>query len=181
MSSRYKGGRKKDANLVVVDRFTKSVRYYAVTSERTATQLADIIARKLVLRGAGLQNSIVTDRGTQFTSEFWTALCYHFRIKRWLSTAYHPQTDGQTERQNCTLEQYLHAYVNYHQGDWVYWLPMAEFAYNNSVHSALGVSPYFAETGWNPCVDNTARPLEESKLVPNSPAALDRAQALLKH
>ncbi len=58
---------------------------------------------------------------------------------------------------------------------------MAEFAYNNSAHSALGMSPYLAETGQNQRVDDTARPLEESKLVLNTPAALDRVQALLKH
>ncbi len=75
----------------------------------------------------------------------------------------------------------MRAYVNYRHDDWVYWLPMAEFAYNNSVHSALGMSLYFAETCQNPRVDKTAKPLEESKLVSNSPEALDRVQALLKH
>ncbi len=94
---------------MVVDRFTKSARYYTVTSEKIAPQLANVITRKLVLRGAGFPNSIVTDRGTQFTSKFWTALCYHLRIKRQLSTAYHLQTDGQTKRQNRTLEQYVRA------------------------------------------------------------------------
>jgi hypothetical protein len=172
-SSRREGGQKYDAIMVVVDRYTKSVRYYPVTSDITAPHLADLIARKLVLQGAGFLSSIVTDRGTQFTSKFRAALCFHLRIKRRLRTTYHPQTDGQMERQNRTLEQYLRAYVNYQQDDWVYWLPMAEFAYNNSVHSEQGVSPFFAETGRNPCVDDTARPLSESRLVPNTPAALD--------
>ena len=66
------------------------------------------------------------------------------------STAYHPQTDGKTERVNQILEQYLRAFVNYHQNDWVQWLPIAEFCYNNTVSSSTGYSPFFTYTGRNP-------------------------------
>ena len=66
------------------------------------------------------------------------------------STAYHPQTDGQTERTNQTLEAYLRSYINYKQDDWADFLPIAEFAYNNSVHSATTVSPFFANYGYHP-------------------------------
>jgi hypothetical protein len=64
-----------------------------------------------------------------------------------LSTAYHPQTDGQTERLNQELEQYLWLYVNHMQTDWVDWLPVAEFAYNNREHLATGFSPFFLQYG----------------------------------
>ena len=63
------------------------------------------------------------------------------------STAYHPQTDGQTERSNSTLKQYLQTYVDYQQDDWTDLLPMAEFAYNNSKHLAIGMSPFMASEG----------------------------------
>jgi transposase InsO family protein len=105
---------------VVIYCFTKLARYYAVTSKMTVPQLADLFARKLVLLGAGFPNSIVTDQGTQLTSKFWATLCHHLRIERRLNTSYNPQTDGQTEQQNRTLEQYLRAYVNYCQNNWVY-------------------------------------------------------------
>jgi transposase InsO family protein len=85
--------------------------------------------------------SIVSDRGTLFTSEEWSTFCHHLVIKRRFSTAFHPQTDGVTERQNQTLECYLRCYVNYHQDDWAGLLPAAQFAYNNSVHSATGKTP----------------------------------------
>jgi transposase InsO family protein len=68
-----------------------------------AIGLAEILSRKLVLQGAGVPQSIVSNRGLQFTSKFWAAFCYHLRINRRLSTAYHPQTDGQMERQNQTF------------------------------------------------------------------------------
>lgn len=60
-----------------------------------------------------------SDRGSLFTSKFWSAMCFHLKIQRRLSSAFHPQTDGQTERQNQTLEQYLRGYANYQQDDWV--------------------------------------------------------------
>jgi transposase InsO family protein len=93
-SSQSEGGQKYEAVLVVVDRYTKSARYYRVTSDITAPQLANLIARKLMLGDTGFPSSIVTDRGTHFTSKFWTTLCYHLRMMRGLSSAYHPQKDG---------------------------------------------------------------------------------------
>ena len=114
--------------LVTVDRFSKMAQYIPVRHTIDAAQLASILVHKLILRGAQVPSSIVSDRGPQFTSKFWSALCYHLRIKRQLSTAYHLQTDGQTERQNQTLEQYLRTYINYHQSDWSRWLVFAEFA-----------------------------------------------------
>jgi hypothetical protein len=67
-----------------------------------------------------------------------------------MSTAFHPQTDGQTERQNQTLEYYLRAYINHHQDDWMRWLPYAQFVYNNSEHSVLGITPTQALMGFTP-------------------------------
>ncbi|KAL5519677.1 hypothetical protein ACEPAH_1360 [Sanghuangporus vaninii] len=66
------------------------------------------------------------------------------------STAYHPQTDGQTERVNQELEQYLRLYVNHRQSDWADWLALAEFAYNNREHSATKLSPFFVNSGVHP-------------------------------
>ncbi|MBW0548802.1 hypothetical protein O181_088517 [Austropuccinia psidii MF-1] len=84
----------------------------------------------------GLPSSIVRDRGPLFVSSFWTNLCHKLKISRDLSTAYHPETDGKTERVNQILEQYVLMYVSYHKDDWNTWLPLAEFVYNNSDHSS---------------------------------------------
>lgn len=113
----------------------------------------------------GLPADIVSDRGKLFTSEFWRALCDLLRVKTNLSTAYHPETDGQTERVNQVLEQYLRIYINYQQDDWISLLPLAEFAYNNAPHSATGVSPFFANKGYHPSLDvhlETAAPTDAS-------------------
>jgi truncated hemoglobin YjbI len=67
-----------------------------------------------------------------------------------LSTAFHPQTDGQTERQNQTMEQYLRAFCNYEQDNWVELLPLAEFAYNNSVHHSTRMTPFWANYNYHP-------------------------------
>ncbi|MBW0498756.1 hypothetical protein O181_038471 [Austropuccinia psidii MF-1] len=75
-------------------------------------------------------------------------------ISRDLSTAYHPETDGQTERVDQILEQYLLIYVSYHQDHWNIWLPLAEFAYNNSDHSSTKKSPFFTVYGRDPHFDS---------------------------
>ena len=138
-----------DTVLVIVDRFTKVTRYIPCKKTIDAEQLAELIIGTVV-KDFGLPSGIVSDRGSVFTSKFWSTLCWVLKIKRKLSTAFHPQTDGQTERQNQTLEQYLRQFCTYHQDDWASLLPQAEFAYNNSDHASLGCSPFFALYGFTP-------------------------------
>jgi len=80
-------------------------------------------------------------------------------IERNPSTAYYPQADGQTERVNQEMEQYLWLYCSYRQDDWTEWLPMAEFAYNNQIHSATGKSPFFVNLGHHPNCHDLAKRL----------------------
>ncbi|KAI1668825.1 reverse transcriptase [Pyrenophora tritici-repentis] len=98
----------------------------------------------------GTPDNIVSDRGTQFVSEFWRTLSDRLGIRLKHSSSFHPQTDGQTERVNSAVEQYLRAFMNFHQDDWVHWLPLAEFAMNNVISETTGVSPFFANYGFNP-------------------------------
>ncbi|KAG6977862.1 Transposon Ty3-I Gag-Pol polyprotein [Fusarium oxysporum f. sp. conglutinans] len=100
----------------------------------------------------GLPQTIVSDRGPQFVAEFWKKLTQQLSINALLSTAYHPETDGQTERLNAVLEQYLRAYVSYLQDDWSRWLPLAEFAANSLKSETTGMSPFFANYGFNPAM-----------------------------
>jgi transposase InsO family protein len=102
-----------------------------ITREETAKLLLDNIYRI-----HGLLNDIVLDKETQFTSNFWRGLFQLFGIKINLSTVYHPQNNGQIERVNQILEQYLRCTVNYQQDDWMDLLFLAKFAYNNTMHSS---------------------------------------------
>ena len=111
----------------------------------TAEQLADLYARN-IFHLHGLPKTVVSDRGTQFIARFWKGLCKILKIEALLSTPYHSETDGQTERMNAILEQYLRAYINYLQNDWEAWLHMAEFAANNQASETTGMSPYTVRT-----------------------------------
>ena len=138
-----------DSILVIVDRCTKMAQYLPCTKTITASKLADLFFDQVVTR-FGTPSGIVSDRGAVFTSGFWSDFCYYMKTKRRLSTAFHPQTDGQTERQNQTLEHFLRAFCNEEQNDWAELLRPAEFAYNNAEHSTLGCSPFYAYSGHNP-------------------------------
>lgn len=98
----------------------------------------------------GLPKFFISDRGTQFTSDVWTHLCQMLKIDAKLSTAYHPETDGQTKQTNAVMEHYLRAFVNYMQDDWAQWLPGAEFSANNASSSTTLASPFLANSGQNP-------------------------------
>ena len=90
----------------------------------------------------GLPESVISDRGPQFAAGLTKELNKMLGIETKLSTAYYPQTDGQTERTNQKLEQYLRMYVNHRQNNWSEWLAMAEFAFNNKMHTATKTSPF---------------------------------------
>jgi hypothetical protein len=94
-------------------------------------------------------------------------MCHYMGTKRRLSTAYHPQTDGQTERQNQSLEHYLRTYVNFEQTDWARWLPLAQHVYNNSTHSVTGKTPTEVLMGFR---GDLSINLTEAPKVPNKDA-----------
>jgi hypothetical protein len=105
---------------------------------------------KEVVRLHGFPNSIVSDRDARFTSKFWRALWQHFGTKLAMSTSFHPQTDGQTERANRSLEDMIRAYVNNKQDDWDCHLPALELATNNSKQASSGFSPFYLNFGYHP-------------------------------
>ncbi len=114
-----------------------------------APGLSEVII-DVVVHYHGVPKSIVTDQGSLFTSKFWSLLCYFLNIKKKLSTAFHPQTDGQIERQNNTMEAYLRAFVYWEQDDWARLLPIAEFAYNNTRNASTGHTPFELNCGYHP-------------------------------
>ena len=99
--------------LVIMDWYTKMACYIAVRSDIDTPRLAAVFVQKFILAGPGIPDCIVSDQGSVFTLTFWSTVCYHLKVRRRLLTAFHPQTDGQMERQNSTLEQYLQAYIAY--------------------------------------------------------------------
>jgi transposase InsO family protein len=137
--SKWRGG-VYDAVLVLVETFTKFAVYIPCRKDIDAPELAELMYDRFV-SFLGMPQNLVSDRDTLFTSKFWSSLCYYLGAKRKLSTAYHPQTDGQTERQNQTLEHYLRLFINFQQDDWARWLPLAMHTYNTSVHSTTGMAP----------------------------------------
>ena len=138
-----------DAILIVIDRLTKMAHLRPCTKDMDAKQFQEMSLRE-IFRLHGLPRDIITDRGSICTSDLWKETTKKLGIERRLSTAFHLQTDGQTERANSTLEQYLQPYVNSQQDDWKELLPMAEFAYNNGYQESTKHTPFFANYGTNP-------------------------------
>jgi transposase InsO family protein len=134
--------------LVIVDRLTKGRHYEPLTS-LTVDELYDAMNRR-VFCVHGLPLSIVSDRGKQMISRLWQRLCQRRRVKIKLSSAQHPETDGQTEIANKFLKGYLRNYVDFLQDNWIDFLPDAEFMANNFVNESTGITPFFADKGYHP-------------------------------
>lgn len=158
-----------DSIMVVVDHMTKSAHFIPARESWNAHDLARQFLSS-VFKLHGLPDRIVSDRGSTFVSRFWTAIQTQLRIQPARSTAFHPETDGQVERTNATLEDYLQHFVSDRQDDWVSWLPLAEFSYNNSPSASTSHSPFFACYGFHPRFNAL-----------NSSSAVPRADEWLKN
>lgn len=131
---------------VIVDRLTKSAHFLAVAETSKLEKLARLYIQEIV-RLHGMPVSIVSDRDSRFTSRFWKSFQEEMGTKLSMSTAFHPQTDGQSERTIQILEDMLRACVLDFKGSWEEHLPLVEFAYNNSYQATIGMAPYEALYG----------------------------------
>src|SRR5262249_31684739 len=127
----------KDAIWVIVDRLTKTAHFLPIRNTESLERLAELYVREIV-RLHGVPCSIVSDRDPRFTSRFWSSFQRAMDTELCLSSAYHPQTDGQSERTIQLLEDMLRACVLDFGGSWDRHLPLIEFAYNNSYQSTIG-------------------------------------------
>ena len=137
--------------MVVVDSVTKRSHFVSTVSTLSAAGTAQLYLRH-IWKHHGLPRRVVSDRGPQFVAEFMKELYRTLGVKLAATTAYHPQGDGQTERINQELEQFLRLFINQRQDDWDDLLPLVEFQYNNHVHSATQNVPFLLDTGRIPCM-----------------------------
>jgi hypothetical protein len=138
-----------DSIMVVVCRLTKMAHYIPARADWDGIDLAQAWIRE-VIRLHGVPSRVISDRGPLMNATHWETFNHYLNSKRVLTSAYHPETDGQTERQNQTLEQYLRIYCALEQDDWALWISIAEFAYNDSVHATTGITPFKANLGRDP-------------------------------
>ncbi|KAL0295083.1 UNVERIFIED_CONTAM: Transposon Tf2-11 polyprotein [Sesamum angustifolium] len=138
--------RKHDAIWVIMDRLTKSAHFLPIRLGDSLDKLAELYVQEIV-RLHGVPVSIVSNRDSRFTSRFWGSLQGALGTKLHFSIAFHPQTDGQSKRTIQTLEDMMRACIMEFKSNWDNRLPLMEFAYNNSIHSSIGMAPYEALYG----------------------------------
>jgi hypothetical protein len=139
----------KSVILTIVDRFSKYSHFIALSHPYTATSVARAFCEGVV-RLHGFPQSIVSDRDPVFTGNVWRELFKLSGVKLRMSTAFHPQTDGQSEVVNKTIAMYLRCITGDRPRAWVEWLPWAEYCYNTAYHSALHTTPFRVVYGRDP-------------------------------
>ena len=144
--------------MVVSDHLTKMIHLVPCSDVPSADLTAKMLLYN-VFRYHGFPKIIVSDHGSQFSSEFWTSLCSALNTKPRLATAHHQQTNGQVERANSVIEQYLRCYCSTAQNEWCFYLPLCEMAYNNSFHKSINMSPFCANYGFNPVCNIDSPPV----------------------
>jgi hypothetical protein len=159
--------------MVVKHRLSKGVIFEAMTST-TAEAVAERLLNSFI-RHHGLPLAIVSDRGPKFVGQVWKRICELLKITRRLSTAYHPETDGATERANQVVEHYLRCYTTYLQDDWASLLPVAMLAINNRNATSTGISPLFLTHGYDVDLLDLVKGQEELRTTGNSPVARGEA------
>jgi hypothetical protein len=135
--------------LVIVHSLTKMAIYLPCRKDIDSPELAQMFLEHIICK-RGVPDNLITNHAKEFTSQFWNRVGSHISINHRLSTSFHPQTDGQTEQHNQTMEQYFWAFSNYKQPNWVELLPFAEFAHNNSVHHSTQMTSFWANYHYHP-------------------------------
>src|SRR5579871_4577319 len=158
-------GKEYDSIWVVMCKQTKYVHFVPFLEKANAEHLAYWFLR-IVVANYGMPAGIMSDRDKLLTSKFWQSFTKQLGTKSKMSTAYHPETDGQTERTIQTLKQYLRFYLNYRQDNWVELLPLAQFAVNSAENETTGMSPSYAMYGFQPDAYN--HPIEEETTSQNA-------------
>jgi transposase InsO family protein len=166
-----------NAICVFVDRFTKMALFVPTTNEVNAEGTAKMFLEHVFCH-FGLPKNVVSDRGATFTSKFFQAMMKYLQVQNHYSTAFHPQTDGQTERVNSILEQYLRCYINHQQSDWRQYLCLAQFSYNNSFHTSTNTSPFHALLGYDPTLSIHINPPSWAEESPAAIKALEIKESL---
>ena len=138
-----------NAIYVIVDKLTKFAFFIPCTTKMNEKQTAKLFFDHLV-NFVGLPRQIISDRDTRWRNEFWKEVCEYMGSKRALTTAYHPQADGQTEILNQTLEVALRAFTNFDRNNWSQLLSRIAFAYNNTPHTATKMTPANLVFGFKP-------------------------------
>jgi hypothetical protein len=135
--------------MVVVDSLTKRVHLIPTTTTATAVETAELFFKEIV-RLHGVPEKIVSDRDSKFLSDFWRQLFALLDTRLAMSTSYHPQTDGATERVNRVIEETLRNYVQYQQHAWAAQIPYVEMSINSAMHRSTGMTPFEADLGYMP-------------------------------
>jgi len=138
-----------DTILVIVDRLSKQAIFISTHNTIISTELARLFVTH-VFSKHGVPSHVMSNRGSEFVSHFFCSLGTALDMRLHVTSGYHLEANGQAERTNQTLEQYLHIYCNYQQDNWSKLLLLAEFAYNNAPSATTGVSPFFANKGYHP-------------------------------
>ena len=151
--------------LVIVYRLTKQIILIPTHRSINAAGLSKLFIQHMFSKHR-VPSHVTSDRGSKFIPKFFRSLAASLQMNLHYTSGYHPEADGQTERMNQTLEQYLRTYCNYQQSDWAHLLPLTEFVYNNVLSATTKISPFFANKGYHPQLQiqtNTEWVTESSK------------------
>ena len=162
---------------VFVDKYSKMVHLAPCNMKMTAPAFASLFINNII-RLHGVPQRIISDRDVRFDNNFWRSFTKQLNIELAMSTAYHPQTDGQTERANRTLQEMLRHYVYDNHKSWNMKLPLCEFAINNSISLSTGHTPFYLMYGEHPLVPIVQHD-EEASSVPAAVDAVDKLKTVL--
>ena len=168
-----------DTILIIVNWLTKQAIFIPAHDTIMSIDLACLFILHVFSKHS-IPSHVTSDRGSEFVSNFFRSLGTALDMRLHFTSGYHPEGDGQTERTNQTLEQYLRVYCNYQQDNWSELLPLAEFAYNNAPSATTGVSPFFANKEYHPNI--TVHPKRDiaSSRACNFAVDLNKLQSTLK-